>query len=406
MNRLSDEHRDAIACRYFLDLSEEETAAALRVRRGTIKSRLTRALERLREELEAAQQTGRSLEATRTELASELAAYRAETATLQRELAQETSHRQKLIEENQAFVEQADHAKKRILELEGEFAAAREKLILLEDENRSLQGSFEQAANETSRLSRQLSETETLLATTQARLAQAETTAVEINTERSKLATALEEANERHRVENNTLNTRVAALQSRAATAEKLLGEARQNLSSLTEEVRSFDTRAVEATIARNAAEKKLAQLEAAFEGHARQMKDLEQSRATLVERSNGLAKTLRTREAALARADEKIQLLSDRIGQLEADLVLSRTTVEKRVEELNTTLQRERIERAVVEGALEGARKEHARLQREMASLHARRRVAGEDTFEPAPQQTTMPETKGPTTIKSIISA
>jgi RNA polymerase sigma factor (sigma-70 family) len=53
VGRLSDDHRDAIACRYFLDLSEDETAAALGVRRGTVKSRLSRALERLREELEA-----------------------------------------------------------------------------------------------------------------------------------------------------------------------------------------------------------------------------------------------------------------------------------------------------------------------------------------------------------------
>jgi RNA polymerase sigma factor (sigma-70 family) len=52
VERLSDEHRDAIACRYLLDLSEDETAAALGVRRGTVKSRLSRALERLREELE------------------------------------------------------------------------------------------------------------------------------------------------------------------------------------------------------------------------------------------------------------------------------------------------------------------------------------------------------------------
>jgi RNA polymerase sigma-70 factor (ECF subfamily) len=51
VERLSDEHRDAIACRYFLELSEDETAAALGVRRGTVKSRLSRALERLREEL-------------------------------------------------------------------------------------------------------------------------------------------------------------------------------------------------------------------------------------------------------------------------------------------------------------------------------------------------------------------
>jgi RNA polymerase sigma-70 factor (ECF subfamily) len=51
VEQLSDEHRDAIVCRYFLELSEDETAAALGIRRGTVKSRLARALERLRAEL-------------------------------------------------------------------------------------------------------------------------------------------------------------------------------------------------------------------------------------------------------------------------------------------------------------------------------------------------------------------
>jgi RNA polymerase sigma-70 factor (ECF subfamily) len=46
---LPDEHRLVVACRFFLDLSEEETAAVLGLRRGTVKSRLSRALDRLRE---------------------------------------------------------------------------------------------------------------------------------------------------------------------------------------------------------------------------------------------------------------------------------------------------------------------------------------------------------------------
>ena len=54
LNRLRSEDREVIACRYFLDLSEEDTAAALGWKRGTVKSRLSRALERLRVELEVA----------------------------------------------------------------------------------------------------------------------------------------------------------------------------------------------------------------------------------------------------------------------------------------------------------------------------------------------------------------
>jgi RNA polymerase sigma factor (sigma-70 family) len=48
VNGLREEERLVVACRYFLDLSEAETAAALGLRPGTVKSRLSRALERLR----------------------------------------------------------------------------------------------------------------------------------------------------------------------------------------------------------------------------------------------------------------------------------------------------------------------------------------------------------------------
>jgi RNA polymerase sigma factor (sigma-70 family) len=52
VNELREEDRLVITCRYFLELSEEETAAALGWKRGTVKSRLSRALERLRAQIE------------------------------------------------------------------------------------------------------------------------------------------------------------------------------------------------------------------------------------------------------------------------------------------------------------------------------------------------------------------
>jgi RNA polymerase sigma-70 factor (ECF subfamily) len=51
VERLREEDRLAIACRFFLDLSEREAARALGWRRGTFKSRLSRALGRVRAEL-------------------------------------------------------------------------------------------------------------------------------------------------------------------------------------------------------------------------------------------------------------------------------------------------------------------------------------------------------------------
>jgi RNA polymerase sigma-70 factor (ECF subfamily) len=51
VERLRDDDRDVLACRFFLELSEEETAAALRIAPGTVKSRTHRALGRLEEEL-------------------------------------------------------------------------------------------------------------------------------------------------------------------------------------------------------------------------------------------------------------------------------------------------------------------------------------------------------------------
>ena len=51
VNELGDRDRDVLTCRYFLELSEEETASVLGVRRGTVKSRTARALDRLRTEL-------------------------------------------------------------------------------------------------------------------------------------------------------------------------------------------------------------------------------------------------------------------------------------------------------------------------------------------------------------------
>jgi RNA polymerase sigma factor (sigma-70 family) len=51
MNTLRDEDREVLGARFFLELNEAETAETLGVPRGTVKSRTSRALARLREAL-------------------------------------------------------------------------------------------------------------------------------------------------------------------------------------------------------------------------------------------------------------------------------------------------------------------------------------------------------------------
>ena len=52
VNGLNEEDRLVISSRYLLELSGEETAAALGIPEGTVKSRLSRALDRLRRRIE------------------------------------------------------------------------------------------------------------------------------------------------------------------------------------------------------------------------------------------------------------------------------------------------------------------------------------------------------------------
>lgn len=58
INALRDEDREVIGARFLLDLSEGETAEALGIPRGTVKSRTSRALGRLRDVLRAGDAEG------------------------------------------------------------------------------------------------------------------------------------------------------------------------------------------------------------------------------------------------------------------------------------------------------------------------------------------------------------
>lgn len=328
---------------------------------------------RLQEDLSLAQEYVVSLEHTKSELASSIAVKQAEIADLQRRLQQEAAELQSTRDENRRLNERIVASDKNMVLLEAEVGASRQKLTLADRERSSMQASLDEALGEQARISRRLVEADNALTASSARLRQLETALNEAETERTRLAQASDEMKEKHQSEANTHRMRFDALHARAATTEKLLDEARQALAARAEEIRSYERRMSEATLVRNMIEGKLGQIESGLAERDAQIRDLEQARMTLAERSEVLGKAVTTRENAYNRAQERIGALEDRIKQLECELNGAQESAQLQSEELNTQLHRERVERNMTEGALESARKDVARLLRELAAQQNR---------------------------------
>jgi crescentin len=88
------------------------------------------------------------------------------------------------------------------------------------------------------------------------------------------------------------------------------------------------------------------------------------------MERNGALARTLTAREAALNEAKDSEASLADRVAALEAELANEKQNAEQKVTELEAALGREKLDRAVVEGALQTARRDFSRAMREVMAL------------------------------------
>jgi chromosome segregation ATPase len=219
-------------------------------------------------------------------------------------------------------------------------------------------------------MSRKLTETEASLNAAQGRLRHVEANFAEASTERSRLVAALDETNERHAHEQSNQHMRFDALQARATSTENLLVEAREHLLARAEEIRTYDRTTGEIALERDALQSRVADLEADRIQRESQFQEIDQSRTTLMERSNTLARAYATKEAALERAEDTIAALNGRVVDLEKAYAAEKQENEQHLEELNTALRREKMERAVVEGALETGRKDFARLMRDVMAL------------------------------------
>jgi len=328
---------------------------------------------RLREVLTVAQQSVNALELTKAEQSAELAARRAQIADLQRLVQQQATDLQLTRDDNQRILERAALADRRMAQLENDTSAATQRAALAEQERSTVQAQLDKALNEAAQVSRRMLDMEKAQAANQARLKKLESALAETQSERIRLATALEDATETHRKDTIAHNARYEALQARAQLSEKLLEDSRNVLASRADEIGAFDRRLSEATMSRGAIETKFAQIEAALIERDSQIRELEEDRATLAERNTELMRAVGTRESAYNRAQERIQAQDDLVHMLEGQIKAAREATELQLQQLKAQLQREQLDRSMAEGALEAGRKDIARLLRELSTVQGR---------------------------------
>jgi crescentin len=335
----------------------------------------------LRQELAASQNAARLLEGTRAELAIDIAARRAQITDLETRLKHETADAKAAREENHRLADRQNAADKRLVALDSELHTLRQQLAMSGDENGALQASFNKASAEASRLGRKLAEAESNLGALQTRLRLVEANLGQVTSERSRLASTLEEMKERHEAELSTQQMRFEAMQARAIATDRLLSEARDQLTARAEEIRSYDRNVSVISHERDALAGRVATLESELLHSQSELNEVEQDKSTLIERAGALATAYNGKEAALARSEETIAALKSRIADLDQALEASRSGAEQKLEELEAALRRERLERAVVQGALEAGRKDFSKLMSEVMAMQRRQADA-----EPSP--------------------
>jgi crescentin len=102
------------------------------------------------------------------------------------------------------------------------------------------------------------------------------------------------------------------------------------------------------------------------------------------------VTKALEAKEAAITRAEQRTQVLLDRIDQLASDFGGERQAFESKIAALEEELQREKSERAIAQGALEMARRSRVEIHREFLRIKKMRPGSneGDDSADGSDEQ------------------
>lgn len=333
---------------------------------------------RLQETSAAANRNVAALERNNAKQLAELADRRARLAELQNLSLRQASDLQSARSENLRIGEHAAAADQQIVQLEAEIQKTQQQAQQIKHERAAVQASLDKTLNELAQTARGLSDSEKARISLQARLEVVERNLADLQAERAQLAATLDETVHQHREKLNVLGSRLETVQARSNLTENLLDEARRALASRADEIRALERRLMEASTVQSVTAEKLGAAETALADREARISALEEEHAALSEHGRKLIEIANEREAGLRRAQQRLGEQSEILKRLQDELEATRSSRAGKIDDLKAQLQREQLDRAMAEGALEGARKETARLLAEIGALRARQVVPG----------------------------
>jgi chromosome segregation ATPase len=237
---------------------------------------------------------------------------------------------------------------------------------LLAQENETLRTRVEEFVVNASKLARHVAELKDRRDELERRLEETQTSYAQETAAYAKLKTAHLDAVEAHRLNDASLQEKLASATTRLDAAERLLSDARAAMQEQDAATRDLEQRLLERSLAIKSLEAQIADLERDLTSARLLHVEVEAARAAEQERSTAIAKSQKEKEAALHRAEQKIANLEARLEEHRKAALGDRGLFEEKIAELMKQIEAQSAARLLAEGALQSARQERGARQDE----------------------------------------
>lgn len=318
--------------------------------------------ERFRESVSASEARIETLENEAIETAAQLAVGGVQRQEMDAHIAYLTGE----LQTAQQTVQDADAL---ISSLQSESSAERHRIALLEQNELSLQASLTEAQQTSARLKTDLDDTNIAWETALQQVAAREADVAKFQAEHTRMRGLWQQATDAHSADVSALQTQLETLKSRAEVNERLLTECRAELQAKTDELRQEERRSQESLTKVASLEQKQQGAESLNKERADRVADLEQAQAKLLQRVKPMLKAIKQKDGEIVKLRQQLESLQSRLVVEAERSNADRERAEDTIKALTESYERERVLKALAEGALETDRKERAQLQQALRS-------------------------------------